>query len=99
MSQTQPQKNGKDRQAEIQNEYAYNDELEASALPNEKMDQVHCALEEKLEPVKKTRRPSRRCTVKLKENHPFEFSHFRLLWETSENGRCTGRKRMHLCRT
>lgn len=53
MSQTQPQKNGKDRQAEIQNEYAYNDELEASALPNEKMDQVHCALEEKLEPVKK----------------------------------------------
>ncbi|OLL54217.1 hypothetical protein AT238_05830 [Bartonella henselae] len=74
VSQTQPRKNGKDRQAEIQNEYACHEVLEASALSDEKTDQAQCVLEEKPEPVKKIRRPSRRRTVRVKEESSLELS-------------------------
>ncbi|KEC56516.1 DUF4167 domain-containing protein [Bartonella koehlerae] len=81
VSQTQQQKNGKGRREETQNGYACDETLETGTLPDENTDQAQCILEEKPEPVKKTRRPSRRRTVRVQEESSLELSR-----ATSENG-------------
>ncbi|WP_208433491.1 DUF4167 domain-containing protein [Bartonella taylorii] len=82
--QTQSQKNGHSQHAKAQNGHAREDALEADALSYEKSDQEQCSAEENVEPVKKTRRPSRRRIVRAQEEASLEFS--RAMSDSSQNG-------------
>ncbi|WP_156851076.1 DUF4167 domain-containing protein, partial [Bartonella refiksaydamii] len=72
--QTQSQKSGHSQHAKAQNGHAREDVAEADALSYEKNDQEKCREEESVEPIKKTRRPSRRRTVRAQKEVSLEFS-------------------------
>ncbi|WP_375609351.1 MULTISPECIES: DUF4167 domain-containing protein [unclassified Bartonella] len=76
------QKNGNGRYAKAQNGDARENALEA--LSDEKTDQEHCRSEEKVEPVKKTRRSLRRRTVRTQDESSLELS--LATSESSSNG-------------
>ncbi|WP_406604114.1 DUF4167 domain-containing protein [Bartonella gliris] len=87
-SQTQQQKNGNGQHVKAQNGYARDDALEDGTLSDEKTVQEQCVSGENTDPVKKTRRPSRRRTVRAKEESSSElsFGFSQTASETSKNG-------------
>ncbi|UNE53825.1 DUF4167 domain-containing protein [Bartonella machadoae] len=82
--QTQSQENENGQRAKMQNGHARGETLETHALSHEGIDQEQGSAEESAEPVKKTRRPSRRRTVCAQDKKSLEFSDFETSKETSE---------------
>ncbi|EJF88510.1 hypothetical protein ME1_00595 [Bartonella vinsonii subsp. arupensis OK-94-513] len=89
VSQTQVQENGHGQHTKTKNGRAHGESLEAHALPDEESDQAQCAAEESVEPVKKTRRSSRRRSVRVQEKVSLELPGFEIskaASEASQNG-------------
>ncbi|WP_208436923.1 DUF4167 domain-containing protein [Bartonella taylorii] len=82
--QAPSQKNGHGQHAKAQNGHVYEDTLEVHALSDEESAQEQCIAEESVEPVKKTRRISRRRNMRAQEEPFLEISHFELSRATSE---------------
>ncbi|WP_208441742.1 DUF4167 domain-containing protein [Bartonella raoultii] len=78
-------KNTHDQHDKVQNGHAREETLEANTLLDEKAVPEHSAREETVEqPVKRTRRTSRRRTVRAQEEPSLELSSFELSRATSE---------------
>ncbi len=78
------QKNGHGQHAKAQNGHACEDTLEDHALSDEKNAKEQHIAEESVEPLKKTRRISRRRNMRVQEGQFLEISHFELSRATSE---------------
>ncbi|GAA4665860.1 DUF4167 domain-containing protein [Bartonella pachyuromydis] len=88
-------KNAHDQHTKTQNGHAREETLEANTLLDEKNLSEQCSHEENnVEPVKKTRRTSRRRTVRTQEEPSLELSHFELSRETSEEASQNGEMSM-----
>ncbi|WP_273760425.1 DUF4167 domain-containing protein [Bartonella sp. ML70XJBT.G] len=78
-------KNTHDQHDKVQNGHAQEETFEAHTLLDEKSPQEQCSHEENnSEPVKRTRRTSRRRTVRVQEEPSLELAHFELSRATSE---------------
>ncbi|MBB5074341.1 hypothetical protein HNQ69_001479 [Bartonella callosciuri] len=84
------QKNNNSQHVKSQNGQVHEDACGMNVLFDEEIDPKQCdGVEEKIEPVKKTRRPSRRRAVRAQEEETLELSHFkpsREISETSQKG-------------
>ncbi|WP_455479201.1 DUF4167 domain-containing protein [Bartonella sp. B23] len=83
-SQTPLQKNGHGKYAKAQNGCVREDALETNALSDEESAREQPVVEESVEPVKKTRRISRRRIVCAQEEQTLELPNFEILRATSE---------------
>ncbi|WP_455480519.1 DUF4167 domain-containing protein [Bartonella sp. B12(2025)] len=84
VSQLQSQKNGNGQHTKAQNGHTGEDALEVNALSGGKTNEEQSVAEESVESVKKTRRPSRRRSVRAQEEASLELS--QTIAETSKNG-------------
>ncbi|GAA5100525.1 DUF4167 domain-containing protein [Bartonella acomydis] len=87
VAQTPLQKNGHGQYTQAQNGYVHEEELEVNTPLDEKKFQEQCRAEETVEPVKKSRRISRRRTAIVRaqqEEISLEFPHFELPQAPSE---------------
>ncbi|WP_019222634.1 DUF4167 domain-containing protein [Bartonella rattaustraliani] len=78
-SPTQAQKNANGQHKKAQNGSVREDALDTSDISDEKTDQEQCAAKENVGPVKKTRRSSRRRTVRIQDDASLEKT-----WDASQ---------------
>ncbi|UTO28109.1 DUF4167 domain-containing protein [Bartonella harrusi] len=89
VSQTLSQENENGQHAKMQNGHARGETLEANALSHGEIDQEKGAIGESAEPVKKTRRSSRRRTVRARDQKSLALSDFETskeVLDSSQNG-------------
>ncbi|MBX4335265.1 DUF4167 domain-containing protein [Bartonella raoultii] len=89
-SQTQVKKNGYDQSVKTQNGQAGEDTLETAPVLEKKVEQEQSTVEENPEPVKKTRRSSRRRTVRAQEDATSQLA--LVTAEAAENGKASKEK-------